>query len=313
MKINVVVSSDDNYCIHIYPLFLSILENSKGNFYNFYIFHSGSKLSEKNKDLLKGFFEKYSCKLIFKKINDDIFEKLECSVKYLSSATYYRLIAFNEIPEKKVIYLDLDIIVNCDLKEFYNSNLMSNPIGAIKDYILGLEYRKDYFNAGVLLVDLEKWKKNGYSKKCLHNILKDSDTPAYDDQDVLNKVFKNNWQHLPLKYNRQKILFDFYGSYFHISQAQYNSLLNSPAIIHYTGRTKPWHFRYVFPDKKYYIKYLKKTPWMNDLNKDFSVISFCFFVLRWLIYKFKIRKILNVLKRLYLQACKKYNWHWHNN
>lgn len=291
-EINIVVAFDNNYCIHAYPLFLSILENSK-NFYNFYIFYSDSELSDKNRKLLVEFFEKYPCKLIFKKIEKDIFENLECSVEYLSSAAYYRLIAFDKIPEKRVIYLDLDMIVNCDLKKFYNFDLMSKPLGAIQDYIFGLKGKGNYFNSGILLVDLEKWRTDKYLQKCLDAIMGNSDKLKYPDQDTLNEVFKNNWQHLPLKYNRQKILFDFRSSDFHISSTQYNSLLDNPAIIHYTGRIKPWHFRYVFPDKKYYSKYIKKTSYKDDVNKDFSIRNIGFFVLRWLVYKLKVRRALN--------------------
>lgn len=298
MKIDVVVAFDDNYCMHAYTLFLSILENSKKNFYNFYIFYSDSQLSEKNKKLLGAFFKEYSCKLIFEKVEEKVFEELSYAMKYLSVATYYRLVAFDKLPGKRVIYLDMDIIVNCDLEKFYNIDLGTHTIGAIQDYIFGLKAKGDYFNAGVLLVDLEKWRENKYSKKCIDVGMKKSADFRYADQDTLNEVFKNSWQHLPLKYNRQKILFDFRSSDFHISSVRYRSLLSAPAIIHYTGRIKPWHFRYVFPDKKYYTKYLKKTPLEKNVNKDFSVKSIGFFVLRWFVFKLKLRKSLNGVERL---------------
>jgi len=95
-----------------------------------------------------------------------------------------------------------------------------------------------------------------------------------------------------LEYNRQKILFDFRSSAFHIPLKQYKSLLKTPSIIHYTGRIKPWHFRYVFPDKKEYIKYLKMSPYADKINKDFSIKNIGFFILRWLVYKLKIRGYL---------------------
>ncbi|KKM13573.1 hypothetical protein LCGC14_1714960, partial [marine sediment metagenome] len=158
------------------------------------------------------------------------------------------------------------------------------------DYIFGIKDCGDYFNAGVLLVDLNKWKKNKCSEKCLHANI--GGKFEWADQGALNEVLKNNWQHLPLEYNRQKILFDFRSSAFHIPLKQYKSLLKTPSIIHYTGRIKPWHFRYVFPDKKEYIKYLKMSPYADKINKDFSIKNIGFFILRWLVYKLKIRGYL---------------------
>ena len=286
--INVTMSTDDNYCGHMCALINSILDNSKEK-YNFYIFYSKEELSEKNRKIVKNLFDNKNCKIIFKEIGEDIFKKFNCSVDYINSTAYYRLVSFEKILEKKVIYLDLDIIVNCDLKDLWNFSLGKSSIGAVYDYILGLKDGGDYFNSGVLVVNLEDWQKNNSTKKCLDFLEKNKELLRYPDQDALNNVFRRKWKKLPLEFNRQKIIWDYPASIFKISKEKYNSLIKSKGIIHYTGPVKPWSFKYVFPDKKYYLKYLSKTPWREEVNKDISIKNILFFLARWLMYKLKNR------------------------
>lgn len=303
MEINVTFSFDDNYCQHAAALIMSILDNaSEEDFYNFYIFYSESGLSKSNRKRLKKLFKKYECNLIFKIINNKkerLFEKFKDFIDHIGSkAALYRLISFDEIPEKKIIYLDVDTIVKKNLGNLYKKKLGTNIIGAIPDYILGKKKGRDYLNSGVILINLEKWKKEDCSEKCLKMIK--NRKFKYLDQDALNKIFKNNWKGLPLEYNRQKILFEYTPQDLDISKEKYKELLKNPSIIHYTGPIKPWHFKYVFPDKKDYIKNLNKTPWKNKINEDLGIKSLIFYILRWPIYKLKMRKLIEKLNLVFL-------------
>jgi len=286
--INVTMSTDDNYCGHMCALMKSILKNSNRK-YNFYIFYTKKDLNESNRKLVSNLFSSYDCKISFKEIDGKIFEKSILNDEYISSATYFRLMSFNKINKDRVIYLDLDIIVMGDLGELYDSNLRGHTLGAVPDYILGLKDKKEYFNAGVLLIDLNKWKEENYTKKCLSYLQNNGHNLRYADQDILNEIFKGEWKSLPLKFNRQKIIWDYGPKTFGISKKEYDKLIKYPGIIHYTGPVKPWSFKYVFPDKKYYLKYLSKTPWREEVNKDISIKNILFFLARWIMYKLKIR------------------------
>lgn len=296
MNISITISTDDNYCMHASSLVLSILENSNPvDFYKFYIFYSTSGLSSKNIEKLHKIFEEFNCELIFKELKD-IFTKFKCDTKHLNSAAYYRLISLDRIPEKRVIYLDIDTIVESDMRELYNFDLEGKAVGAVSDYIVGVRGNEDYFNSGVLLVDLDKWKSQNYSKKSLDYLEKNAKKLKFADQDALTHVFYGKWKKLPLRFNRQKIIHEFSNSEMKLSKKEYDKLLKFPSIIHYTGPRKPWHFKYVFPDKKNYIKYIEKTPWKNEINKDISIKSGIFFVLRWLVYKLRLRNFLEKSK-----------------
>lgn len=291
MNINLTMSTDDNYCMHTCSLIMSILKNSDEDYYKFYIFYSNSGLSKKNRDYLAHYFQNYNCALIFKEINRKIFSDLTCSIDHISEAANYRIISFDMIPEKRVIYLDIDMIVLSNLRELFNFNIKDFPVGAVSDYALGLFDKKQYFNSGMLLVDLQKWKAKKYSKKLIDYLKKNDGLLNYPDQDALNHILKNKWLNLPLKFNRQKIIYELNERDLGIKESSLKDLRKRPAIIHYTGPIKPWHFRYVFPDKREYVKYIKKTKWKNQVNKDLSVKNCLFFFFRYLVYMLMLRRL----------------------
>jgi len=270
MEINITMSTDDNYCMHACSLIMSILENSGKDYYKFYIFYSNSGLSKRNRDYLIKFFKDNNCKLIFKEIDKEIFSGLTCPIAHISEAANYRIASFEMIPEDRVIYLDLDMIVLSDIKKLFNFKIGNSVLGAVSDYAMGLFSRRKYFNSGMLLVDLKKWREQKYSEKVISYMRNNDGLLGCPDQDALNYVLKNDWVSLPLKFNRQKIVYELKAKDMSISKSLRKELLNKPAIIHYTGPIKPWHFRYVFPDKSKYIKNIKKTKWKNEINKEIA-------------------------------------------
>ena len=290
MDINITMSTDDNYCMHASSLIMSIMENAGEDYYKFYIFHSETGLSKKNRGYLKSYFKNKNCSLIFKTIGKNVFSNIKCVIEHVSEAANYRIASFDMIPEDRVIYLDLDMIVLSDIKELFNFKLKGSPVGAVQDYIFGLSEKKSYFNSGVLLVDLKKWRDGGYSKKVIDYLYENDGMLSLMDQDALNYVLKDKWIKLPLKFNRQKILYEMKGKDMGITEELRKELINKPVIIHYTGPIKPWHFRYVFPDKKKYLKYIRKTKWKNEINKDFSFKNCLFFLCRYMTYVLMLRR-----------------------
>jgi lipopolysaccharide biosynthesis glycosyltransferase len=276
--------------MHACSMILSVMEYSDNEKYKIYVCYSPSGLSKQNIGSLKESVKHCNCLLVFIKLKDNLFSELDSPLGHISEAAYYRIASFDLIPEKRVIYLDVDTIVMTNLKELFNFNLQNSPIGAVQDYVLGLFSKKDYFNSGVLLVDLEKWRKEQYSKKVIHYIKANNGKLVYPDQDALNQILKDNWLQLPLKYNRQKIIHELNERDLGIKKSLREELIYRPSIIHYTGIIKPWHFRYVFPDKVEYAKHIKKTKWYNDIDKDFSLKSIIFFVFKYITYKTMMRR-----------------------
>ncbi|AXP37805.1 TPA: glycosyltransferase [Haemophilus influenzae] len=157
---------------------------------------------------------------------------------YITSATYLRfyidrLLHYSDIPYW--IYLDCDIVINGNITlPFEYLDFSRHTIAAVLDpYVtrIGRPYKdKDYFNAGVLYFNMDKYQLgiSSFSKELitLHIQLKES--LIYGDQDILNYYFKEQWIPLDKRYNFQLD-----------HMISFDSLDTSPNIFHFTGPHKP--------------------------------------------------------------------------
>ena len=106
-----------------------------------------------------------------------------------------------QIPDK-IIYLDTDTIINNDLQELYDIDISNSELACVKDaYNWASPSRwatKNYFNAGVLLLNMKKIRETGMFEKA-RKLCHDKKM-LYMDQDALNKSVKFK-KVLPLKFN----------------------------------------------------------------------------------------------------------------
>ncbi len=127
---------------------------------------------------------------------------------------------------------------------------------------LGYDTKYSYFNSGVLLINLQEFKKYfnihiaiDYIKN--HHIL-------YHDQDVLNGIFHDKKEFINIRYN----LLDCYifknASIPNRYSSQIKKAIYQPTIIHFSGPIKPWHKECKNPYKGLYYHYLKMTPWSDS-------------------------------------------------
>ena len=173
----------------------------------------------------------------------------------LSRAAYARLAIAEILPGdvSRAIYLDGDLIVTDDIKKLFMHDMGDMPIAGTmdlgimasskrrreKNIVIGLERNEPYFNSGVLLMDIKKWRDEDYGA----TLIQDATAHKYPhhDQDVLNKIFMGKWSVLPLRWNvippvyqlHMKIL--LHGGY----RAMAMEARERPAIIHYAGGYKP--------------------------------------------------------------------------
>jgi lipopolysaccharide biosynthesis glycosyltransferase len=111
-----------------------------------------------------------------------------------------------------------------------------------------------YFNSGVMLIDINKWREKKIIKKSLEFTKKYKNNLKLADQDILNCLFKNNWQTLNKKFN--------------FRATTKNPIPTNVVILHYLTHLKPWSYLYPYKNKKYYLKYLKLSPWSDFKYPD---------------------------------------------
>ena len=201
-------------------------------------------------------------------------------ITHLNQSTYYRLIMSEILPGNlsKVLYLDGDVIVRHSLLPLWNIDLQDYAIAASTDFYSGvidfynrLRYPPQfgYFNAGVLLINLNYWRSNDVINTFFRFMKEHGDDIFFHDQDVLNAVFYNNKLSFPIKYNlmtlflSKKSQFDYWKFEKQLSEA-----IADPVIIHYSGE-KPWDYcRFALPFENTFFKYQSFTKWKNWPKKD---------------------------------------------
>lgn len=253
--------------------FTSLLENaSPETFYDIIILHG--KESDFSQSKLLALPSVYpNCRISFRCVDDAFLGAHE--IRGITIATYYRLLAPELIPEySKILYSDVDVIFREDLGHFYELDLKNcyfagvdtgsaiRP-GAREDIEkLGLDYRKGYFYAGNIVLNLELMRRDRMVEKFI--ALSKNNFPQ-QDMDILNIAC--NGRVLPL------------GLSFCLSVQLYKLLINERdamltlypdtelkralevGILHYNG-AKPWQSTCLNMD--IWWSYYRKSMWYNE-------------------------------------------------
>ena len=272
MKINVAYGADDKFTRHTYVSIFSILKNMKKD--DVLCCYFLTRTPNKNTSIIKKLEKRFSnFKLNIVPVNKIRLDKMLTSkeLAHINSSTYYRFWIDLIGGIEKIIYLDSDIIVNSDISELFQEDLNSKTVWVCsdmpKDYIksnideIWLNKNK-YFNAGVLVININKRKKQKISQKCFNLLSKR--VYKFNDQDVLNIVLQDDVKYLPWNYNVQSWYFQWYlwdFTYLGFENEYYQDAINNPKIIHYTGDKKPRNLFCNHPFcYKYYITFLKSIP-----------------------------------------------------
>lgn len=270
---HVVCSTDNNYAPYCGAMICSLLENNKYEF-NIHIIYDS--LSEENKSRLKNLIFSYNGLCTFHKVNINLKTKQVEGSRVLPDAAYYRLLLSSLMPNDIhiILYLDCDIIVLKDISYLYAIDMSEYSVAAIADLKcmplhgkhsndMSIPYNGIYFNSGVMLINLDYWRENDVEKKLL-NVIR-SKSLFFHDQDALNYVLKDTWFMLPPQACYLNLC-PIELIYFKTRNDLY-VYLNDIKMIHYISNIKPWHDILIYPNRKFFINYIYKTPWGKDFKK----------------------------------------------
>lgn len=286
---NIVFATDRGYLQHLAVALASLLENNSGM--NIYIINNDISGNDW-KNLEKLFIGKDS-KLINARIDDRRIESL-ITHTYFTKATYYRLFIPDIVKGEKALYLDIDVIVTQQIESLYHTDISGTFLAAVDDmeiknyHDLEMKHSARYFNSGVMLINLEYWRAFNVKEKVIEFIDRKPEIIRCVDQDGLNSVINGNWLELHPKYNlHTRFLYIEYAPDSPIKEA-----IDHPVIIHYTGPSKPWHFRNIHSYKHFYWKYLRMTPYKYFIPDDFNIIN----LVKWMIPMSVKRYFKSILK-----------------
>lgn len=272
---DIVCNIDDNYVKYCSTMLASLFANNENS--KFHIHIITDRLSEASQNILKTFIEeKYGHRLSIHSIDKEIIKKFP-SIKqiHISIATFYRCFTASILPceIKKALYLDCDLLVNGNIEELWDIDLNNYAAGVvedqwsnIKEYYSRLAYPDSfsYFNAGVMLMNLDYWRKHNIEEKVLEYISKYPERLLFNDQDVLNAVLHKEKLFIPYRWNMQDGFYRRKRKVHPTNIPELDKELNKGIIIHFTGGKKPWNKKCMHPLRKLYYKYIDLTPWKGE-------------------------------------------------
>lgn len=317
---NIVYTLNDQFVPQVAASICSVCENNRNNQITFYLIVDG--VSQKNQELLKEFAMSYGKKLEIIEINNlKQYFDFDFDTTGWNSIVLARLVLDRLLPNNvnRVLYLDGDTIVRGNLKELYETDMGESVIGAsieptadhVRKQTLGIDGA--YYNAGVLLINLKKWRSDRAGQKILKYYAEHNGRLFANDQDAINGVLKGEIYTLPPKYNFCNIYNQYPYRFLcklvapakYFSKAEFDDSVKNPVTIHYLGEERPWRAgnRHKYRDD--YKKYLNMTPWKDTPDEHgwktyyvcwgiFNTITKPFPTLRYKIITSLIPHFLNV-------------------
>ena len=281
---NILLSTDNNYVMPTGVLMTSIGYNN-GSDVSYYILVN-EEFTNDSRDALVSVANQFGNKIFFFTITPEMTKDFPFGradqPTHVSIATYYRLFITEVLPADvdKILYLDGDMVCRKTLADLWNIDLNEYAVGAVhdcdevtqtKDNRLPYPMETGYFNAGMLLINLDYWRKNKSYNRFIECIEKHQNEIVFHDQDVLNICFWDKKKWLPLSYN-------FQSSFIHLAEyrTDYSTIAKEieatkydPAIIHYVSSSKPWNVNCFFGYRGAWRYYWRRSQWrsqklMND-------------------------------------------------
>ena len=213
--INILVTPSDNYTMPCGVMFYSACVNNPQGSLHFFVVTDG-EFTEESKNKLRQTVEPFDFCIVDE---DVISQAANVACVYYPRYVFYRLLAFKFLPSDidRILYLDCDIIIRKPLQELWNIDVSSYGIAGVPDVFEGniahynrLEYpsQEGYFNAGVLLINLDYWRNNNVTERLLNYIRDNNDKIRAHDQDTLNAVLYKETKAIDYKWNFLPIFVD---------------------------------------------------------------------------------------------------------
>lgn len=311
-KLNVAYSFDDGYAQHAGISILSLLENNQEiERIVFYIITNA--LSNENRNHIENIIKQYHRELHYIDLNE-LTSSLKISTNFNRSA-YGRIFLANVVQDDYILYVDSDTIINSSLKNLFDIDMSNKLVAGVQDTVnsyyvinIGLNNNHRYINdGGIIVLNLDLWRKMGIVKKCIDFIYKFNGNPPHNDQGTINHVCAGYIEILPASYNVMPPMFNFTSKQIlslfkmkqYYTQSELDKAISTPIVIHYTDEffNRPWFSNCTHPLKNLYLSYKAKSPWKDvplkykELSKNCKIQNWVYANCPFWVYKLMIRFI----------------------
>jgi len=258
-----VCAADDRYAMPMAITLYSALSNFSGGRIAVHILNGG--MTAKSRQRIQKVLAPFDASICWHQPQDDL-SNLPVS-GHVSPSTYLRLIIPELLPSTigKAIYLDCDVLVDADLAELWRADLGDRYFLAFKERPMSaaplskcpaLSFSPDagYFNAGVLMMNLDRMRADRISERAISFVRQWPAYARFADQDALNAVAIGRWSEIDRRWNT------FVKGDFRYRRG---------VILHFKGPRKPWREPRYFqghqkrPALKAYDQFMRRSGWFT--------------------------------------------------
>lgn len=253
---------DGHYSVWVGTAMQSIIDHTDSKLC-FHILHDET-VSEENKRKLAQVAHQKGDVVEFYKIDHTEFECIKDCTQTFTIGCMFRCMLAELLPNlSKIIYLDADLFVNRDIKELWDVDIREYCLaGVVDEGVINFSipdilneypniYRNQYFNSGVLFMNLDKIREKGHLKELVVDFLVNNREATYPDQDALNVLFHNKILYLDSSWNR----------FVSLHREDNKDNLDN-AVFHFAGKNSLILYSQSKIDMEYF-KTICRTPWSN--------------------------------------------------
>lgn len=306
--LHIAIASDENYARFVASLIASVQDNNSS--FRQITFHLlSNKITADSLQKIRNILD-YDVSSL--KIYDISNLQIQLGVTVpptIALTSYARLFMSRIIDSNisKIIYLDTDIIVINDLYDLWTTALFNNYLGGCLDIFegtaskinIGLDENEPYINSGVLLINLDVWRKEKIDTQFMTFLLEHNGHVHHHDQGIINAVCRKRIMLLHPMYNLHSSTFSHPYNLIkkitnpYYSKEDFQQAHSTPAIIHFTEGfyNRPWKQNCNHPFKDAYLKYSSQTAWKDypllpdNRSIAVKVLSYSFLKFPYYIYR----------------------------
>lgn len=182
----------------------------------------------------------------------------------------------------KAFYFDADMVVTRDLSPLLDIDVSDHLLaaasipGSARAAVHGYDPGDGYFNSGVLVINLRKWRQADRRAALIAYTAAHPERVNDPDQDALNGCFHADRLHLDTIFNAITPFFRA-NSGLPVSPDEIARVRREARIVHFTGQSKPWLFLCNHPRKADYLRFLGMTAWRDYRYPDRTALN----VVKW--------------------------------
>ena len=303
---HIVFASDTNYAELVSVVIVSVLANTEG-VVHFHLLANGIDdwtIEQLRKHLpsRRGVLHVYDIQ--------DLKHRLRIKVPdTIAISSYARLFLATVLPStlSKVLYLDCDVVVVNSLTKLWETDMGDNYVAGVLDTLpnvtskvkVGLSLSDPYINAGVLLINLDLWRKNRIEEQFMDFLKAHNGNVHHHDQGIINGVCRGHIALIPPSYNCTS---NYYSHPYKLlertnhpfySEQMYHEAVQHPTILHFTEGfyNRPWIANSKHPKASLYRYYRGMTAWKDGAMRQdersivVRVLSWEFLHLPYIIYE----------------------------